>query len=172
MLNLAQTPTRTKRSSEQNDRSEPMADDPQKSEPIMLTQMTAEIVSAYVQNNAIEPKEIPEFIGNVHRALKQTLNGEALERPSAGSRVPAIPINKSVTKDYIVCLEDGESFKFLKSHLRIRHGLAPDQYKAKWGLPDDYPMVAPSYAVKRSKIAKGMGLGVSGPKRKKENGTR
>jgi len=147
-----------------------MADKPSMSESILLTQMATEIVSAYVQNNVMKPPEVIEFIFEVCRTLSKTLyDGRPIE--GGGPLVPAIAINKSVNNDYIVCLEDGRRFKYLRRHLRTTYGLSPDQYRIKWGLPPDYPMVAPNYTAKRAKIAKDMGLGRAGnpPKSKKKS---
>jgi predicted transcriptional regulator len=111
------------------------------------------IVSAYVSNNKVPPDQLPELIRTVHDAL---MNPEAAptERPE-----PAVPIKKSVRPDYIVCLEDGKKLKMLKRHLRTSFGMSPDEYRAKWALPSDYPMVAPKYAKTRSELAKKIGLG-------------
>ena len=122
-----------------------------------LLEMVAEIVSAYVANNPVQASDLPKLIENVHAALvdvdQQGANGE---RPGLK---PAIPIKKSVTDDHIVCLEDGKKFKSLKRHLRTRYDMSPDEYREKWGLPRDYPMVAPNYAKQRSQLARKMGLG-------------
>jgi predicted transcriptional regulator len=114
------------------------------------------IVSAFVTNNSIPPAELPALIGTVHTALKQVANGGGQPREELK---PAVPIKKSITADYVICLEDGRKLKSLKRHLRSAYGLTPDQYRAKWGLEPDYPMVAPNYAKKRSELAKSMGLG-------------
>ena len=118
---------------------------------------TAAIVSAYVSNNATAAADIPALIGQIHAALvRVSLGGsEAIPEPAR----PAVPVKKSVTSDYLVCLEDGKRFKSLKRHLRAQYNMSPEQYREKWGLPADYPMVAPSYAVKRSQLAKTMGAG-------------
>ncbi len=122
-----------------------------------LVALTAEIVSAYVSNNAVGAADLPGLIGDVHSALTRvTGNIEAPEREEAK---PAIAVKKSVTPDYIICLEDGKKFKSLKRHLRTHYKLTPDEYRTKWGLPHDYPMVAPNYAAARSQLAKKMGLG-------------
>ena len=118
-------------------------------------ELTTEIVSAYVSNNPVQSSELANLIRNVHATL-QGLSGE--EKPVAEAK-PAIPVKKSVTDDYIICLEDGKKFKSLKRHLRAKYDMTPDEYREKWGLPFDYPMVAPSYARKRSQLAKKMGLG-------------
>ncbi|WP_027155478.1 MucR family transcriptional regulator [Mesorhizobium sp. WSM2561] len=121
-----------------------------------LIELTADVVSAYVSNNPVPVGELPALIDQVHAALKGTIGGP-LAKPEA--RRPAVPIRKSVTPDYIISLEDGKKFKSLKRHLATHYGLAPDEYRAKWGLPADYPMVAPNYAAARSALAKTMGLG-------------
>lgn len=114
------------------------------------------IVSAYVRNNTLNTNELPELIRSVHAALV-SLSQPANDGPEPLK--PAVPIKKSVFKEHIVCLEDGQKFKSLKRHLRSKYGLSPDEYRQKWGLPADYPMVAPGYSEKRSKLAKKMGLG-------------
>ncbi|MGX5845298.1 MucR family transcriptional regulator [Mesorhizobium sp. ArgA1] len=122
-----------------------------------LIELTADVVSAYVSNNPVPVGELPALIGQVHAALKGTAGGVAPDKPEALK--PAVPIKKSVTPDFIICLEDGKKFKSLKRHLSTDYGLTPDEYRAKWGLPADYPMVAPNYAAARSALAKTMGLG-------------
>lgn len=119
--------------------------------------MTAQIVSAYLSANRMESSDIAGLIKSVHAALLEAAGGEQAERDSTPE--PAVPIKKSVTDDFIICLEDGKKFKSLKRHLRTRYGMSPEEYRAKWRLPHDYPMVAPSYAKERSKLAKRMGLG-------------
>jgi predicted transcriptional regulator len=118
--------------------------------------MAAEIVSAYVSNNTIAPTELPGLIEKVHAALAD-LNGA--EPASRTELKPAVSVRKSMTDDYIICLEDGKKFKSLKRHLRTRYNMTPEQYREKWGLPADYPMVAPNYARQRSDLARRMGLG-------------
>ena len=122
-----------------------------------LVQLTAEIVSAYVSNNKVGPSELGKLIEDVHAALQRAPQGA--EEPQPEPREPAVPIRRSVTPDYIISLEDGRKFKSLKRHLKNTYGLSPDEYRAKWGLPRDYPMVAPNYARARSDLAKTMGLG-------------
>lgn len=122
-----------------------------------LVDLTAEIVSAYVSNNPVGAAELPMLIGDVHAALARASSGA--EPPERDDMKPAVAIKKSVTPDYIICLEDGKKFKSLKRHLRTHYKLTPDEYRAKWGLPHDYPMVAPNYAAARSQLAKKMGLG-------------
>ncbi|MER9925586.1 MucR family transcriptional regulator [Mesorhizobium sp. M0048] len=120
-----------------------------------LIELTADVV--YVSNNPIPVGDLPALIAQVHAALKGTAGSVSAEEP--GVLKPAVPIRKSVTPDYIISLEDGKKFKSLKRHLSTHHGLTPDGYRAKWGLPADYPMVAPNYAAARSALAKTMGLG-------------
>ena len=123
-----------------------------------LVDLTAEIVAAYVGKNTVAQTELPKLIGEVHRALSG-----AISQPSArevlGDAKPAVTVKKSLTPDYLICLEDGKKFKSLKRHLRSHYNLSPEQYREKWGLPADYPMVAPNYARARSSLAKRMGLG-------------
>ena len=126
-----------------------------------LVGLTAEIVSAYVANNAVTASDLPGLIGEVHQALACASGGgggvpETAER---GDFKPAVSVKKSITDDYLICLEDGKKFKSLKRHLRTHYKLSPDQYRAKWDLPPTYPMVAPNYAAARSQLAKKMGLG-------------
>jgi predicted transcriptional regulator len=123
-----------------------------------VVQMTAEIVASYVGKNAVSQAELPRLIGEVHRALLGTLGG-APSRDAQGDQKPAVSIKKSLTDEYLICLEDGKKFKSLKRHLRSHYDMSPEQYREKWGLPADYPMVAPSYAKARSSLAKRMGLG-------------
>jgi predicted transcriptional regulator len=119
-------------------------------------ELTASIVSAYVSNNPVPSAELPALIGQVHTALSRVSSGQA----QMGEPVkPTVPLKKSISPDYIICLEDGKKFKSLKRHLRTQYNLTPEQYRSKWGLPKDYPMVAPSYAQARSRLAKQMGLG-------------
>src|SRR5215218_3103136 len=120
-------------------------------------ELAADIVSAYVSNNSLPTSELPALLNVVHAALAATAKGPIQEPTPA--LVPAVPIKKSITPDYIVCLEDGKKFKSLKRHLRTTFNLTPEQYRAKWDLPRDYPMVAPNYAKARSELAKTMGLG-------------
>ncbi len=121
-------------------------------------QLTAKIVSAYVSNNTVSSGEIPDLIGQVYAALTRVSNGGPVAAPAEPLK-PAVPIKRSITAEYIVCLEDGKKFKSLKRHLRTQYDMTPDQYRAKWSLPPDYPMVAPNYAAARSQLAKQMGLG-------------
>ena len=120
-------------------------------------ELTASIVSAYVSNNSVPSADLPALIGQVHSALTRVSSGHG-EVPSDPPK-PAVSVKKSITPDYIVCLEDGKKFKSLKRHLRTHYAMTPEQYREKWGLAPDYPMVAPNYARERSELAKKMGLG-------------
>lgn len=120
-------------------------------------ELAAEIVSAYVSKNSVPAGELPGLIGDVHAALIRV--SAAPDPVPVEAPKPAVPAKKSVTNDYIVCLEDGKRFKSLKRHLRTQYNMSPDEYREKWGLDSDYPMVAPNYAKARSKLAKDMGLG-------------
>jgi predicted transcriptional regulator len=122
-----------------------------------LVQLTADIVSAYVTNNTVEAGQLSKLIEEVHVALVRA--PAAAAEPEKKPLVPAVPVRKSITPDYIVSLEDGRKFKSLKRHLAGTYNMTPDEYRAKWGLPRDYPMVAPNYAKARSDLAKRMGLG-------------
>ena len=122
-----------------------------------LTSFTADIVSAYVAHNVLSGEKLPEFIGSVYAALSRASVQDA--EPPQVELKPAVPVKKSVTPEFIICLEDGKKFKSLKRHLRSEYDLSPDEYREKWGLSRDYPMVAPAYAAARSSLAKNMGLG-------------
>ena len=122
-----------------------------------LVDLTADIVSAYVGNNTVAASDLPGIINEVHVALQKTAAGS--NEPEPEPLKPAVPIKKSVTPDYIICLEDGKKFKSLKRHLRTHYAMTPEEYREKWGLDADYPMVAPNYAAARSELAKKMGLG-------------
>ena len=125
-----------------------------------VIEMTADIVSAYVGNNSVTAADLPGLIQSGHRALAGiSTGGEALE---AAPKEPAVPIRRSITPDFLICLEDGRKFKSLKRHLRTKYNMSPEEYRAKWSLPKDYPMVAPNYAKARSDLAKQMGLGQGG----------
>ena len=127
---------------------------------IDMIEMTAEIVAAYVEKNTISMTDLPALIQNVHKALVSVASGgDAVE---AAPKEPAVPVRRSITPDHLVCLEDGRKFKSLKRHLRTKYNLSPEDYRAKWGLAKDYPMVAPNYAKARSDLAKQMGLGQGG----------
>jgi predicted transcriptional regulator len=119
--------------------------------------LTADIVSAYVSNNSVPSTDLPALIGQVHSALSRVSSGQV--EPSSEPPKPAVSVKRSITPDHIVCLEDGKKFKSLKRHLRTQYSMTPEQYREKWGLPPDYPMVAPNYAAARSHLAKQMGLG-------------
>ncbi len=125
---------------------------------VNFIELAADIVSAYVSNNSVPAADLPVLIGDVHAALVRVV-GPAVGTPPAEASRPAISVKKSVTNDFIICLEDGKKFKSLKRHLRTQYNMTPEQYREKWGLPSDYPMVAPTYAAARSNLAKKMGLG-------------
>ena len=121
-------------------------------------ELAAEIAAAFVSNNSVRPADLPTLIGDIHGALQRFSSGAvAVAEPE--KLTPAVPVKKSVTPDYVICLEDGRKFKSMRRHLRLAYNLTPDQYRAKWGLPRDYPMVAPAYAKARSTLAHQMGLG-------------
>ena len=121
-----------------------------------LLALTAEIVSAYAGNNAMDTGAVPGLIGAVFARLTELATDE---KPLPETLTPAVPIRRSVTDDYIICLEDGKKLKMLKRHLMTAYGMTPEVYRAKWGLKPDYPMVAPAYAAKRQELAKKIGLG-------------
>ena len=127
-------------------------------------ELTASIVSAYLSNNPTAAADIPNLISQVHAALLRVSTGRN-DTPLEPAK-PAVATKKSITPEYLVCLEDGKRFKSLKRHLRTQYNMTPEQYREKWGLPADYPMVAPNYAVARSQLAKKMGLGQQARKRK------
>ncbi|MBO6893630.1 MAG: MucR family transcriptional regulator [Roseibium sp.] len=122
-----------------------------------LIDLTADIVSAYVSNNTVASTDLPSLINEVHGALQRTAT--ASNEPEPEPLKPAVPVKKSVMPDYIICLEDGKKFKSLKRHLRTHYSMTPEEYREKWDLASDYPMVAPNYAAARSELAKKMGLG-------------
>ena len=126
--------------------------------------LTAEIVSAYVSNNSVPAGDLSTLISQVHTALTRVSSGQH-ELPAEPLK-PAISVKKSIAPDFIVCLEDGKKFKSLKRHLRTQYKMTPEQYREKWGLAPDYPMVAPNYAAARSQLAKQMGLGQQRRRRK------
>jgi predicted transcriptional regulator len=140
---------------------------PENSGDSVYIELAANIVSAYLSHNSVPSGEIPGLISQIYAALKRVSGGQAAT--AAEPPKPAVPIKRSVTPEYIVCLEDGLRFKSLKRHLRTRYNLTPDQYREKYGLPPDYPMVAPNYAAARSKLAKDMGLGQQ-RRRRRERG--
>ena len=121
-------------------------------------ELAASIVSAYISNNSLPMSELTSLITSVHSVVSK-LSGSAPVLVSTEPLRPAVPVKKSITEEYLVCLEDGRKFKSLKRHLRTRYHMTPEQYRAKWQLPPDYPMVAPGYAQTRSQMAKDMGLG-------------
>lgn len=123
----------------------------------MLMELTSEVVSAYVSNNPVSTNELPNLINEVYASLAKVAGSES--GASAHNTKPAVPIKKSLHDDYIICLEDGQKFKSLKRHLRSHYDMSPEEYREKWGLPADYPMVAPNYAKARSRLAREMGLG-------------
>lgn len=122
-----------------------------------VIELCTDIVSAYVSNNAISQADLPKLIVDVHHTLHSLTQQEA--QPAQEARKPAVSVKKSITPDYIICLEDGKKFKSLKRHLRTHYDLSPEEYRDKWNLPADYPMVAPNYAAARSRLAREMGLG-------------
>jgi predicted transcriptional regulator len=123
-----------------------------------LIEMVSDIVSAYVAHNPVPVADLPKLIERVHSTLME-IDGHTSSGEGKVELKPAVPIRKSVTDDHIVCLEDGKKFKSLKRHLRTRYDMSPDEYREKWGLPADYPMVAPNYAKQRSDLARMRGLG-------------
>jgi predicted transcriptional regulator len=127
-------------------------------------ELTATIVSAYVSNNSVPAQDLSSLISQVHNALTRVSSGQG--EVASEPLKPAVSVKKSITADFIVCLEDGKKFKSLKRHLRTQYNMTPDQYREKWSLPPDYPMVAPNYAIARSELAKQMGLGQQRRRRK------
>jgi len=128
-----------------------------------ILELTAEVVAAHVSNNTVAVSDLPQLIKEVYG----TLSGLGQDEPEAERPQPAVSVRKSVTPDYIICLEDGKKLKMLKRHLKTAYDMTPDEYRERWGLPADYPMVAPNYAAHRSSLAKKIGLGTkSGKKRK------
>ena len=125
-----------------------------------LLSLTAEIVSAHVANNTTRADDLPRLIHDVHRALVSI--GSDTAQPGG---TPAVPVKKSITPDYVICLEDGKKLKMLKRHLKTAYNLTPEQYRERWQLPPDYPMVAPNYAKTRSRLAKKIGLGTKSNRR-------
>jgi predicted transcriptional regulator len=124
---------------------------------IATIDLAAQIVASYVANNTVMPTDLPGLIENIHAALAG-LGSASAEEP-AKRQDPAVSVKKSLNRDFLICLEDGKKFKSLKRHLRTTHNLSPEEYRAKWNLPPDYPMVAPAYSEARSELAKSMGLG-------------
>ncbi len=136
----------------------------ERSDETELLSQTVEIVASYVSNNTIALEDLPRLIDETHTALRNQREGvesQPTDRPR-----PAVPIKKSVTPDFIICLEDGKKLKMLKRHLKTAYNMTPEEYRARWNLPPDYPMVAPNYAAKRSRLAKDIGLGTTGRRRK------
>lgn len=124
-----------------------------------LMRLGAGIVSAYVSRNAVTADAVPDIIRSVHHALTQLVSGGAVPAAPEERQKPAVPVGRSVQHDYIVCLEDGKKLKMLKRYLRSRYDMSPEDYRRRWGLPPEYPMVAPAYAARRSEFAKQIGLG-------------
>lgn len=125
-----------------------------------LLELTANIAAAYVGHNTVAQADLPKLIANIYQSLVAAPHGGAENKVTETVELkPAVPVRKSITPDYIICLEDGKKFKSLKRHLRTHYDLSPEQYREKWGLPVDYPMVAPNYAEARSSLAKKIGLG-------------
>jgi len=124
-----------------------------------VVRLTADIVAAYVSNNELAAGELPDLIRAVHLAIG---GAEAAAQPPAEKQKPAVPIRRSITPDYIICLEDGARLKMLKRYLRSHYDMSPEEYRAKWNLPSDYPLVAPNYSKQRSQFAKKIGLGTGG----------
>lgn len=120
-------------------------------------ELAGDIVSAFVSNNSVPIADLPALIASVHATLSKLNHSTIEEKPEP--LTPAVSVKRSITPDYIVCLEDGKKFKSLKRHLRTRYDMTPEQYRSKWNLASDYPMVAPNYAAARSELAKNMGLG-------------
>ena len=132
-----------------------------------LVELTADIVAAYVGNNTVPQADLPKLIANIYQSLASAMQAPAEAKPADVVELkPAVPVRKSLTPDYIICLEDGKKFKSLKRHLRTQYNITPEQYREKWGLSPDYPMVAPNYAAARSQLAKQMGLGQQRRRRK------
>jgi predicted transcriptional regulator len=125
-----------------------------------LLTLTADIAAAYVSNNTVQASDVPSVIQTIYRALAGV--NSAAAAPAPEPQKPAVPIKKSITPDFLISLEDGKKYKSLKRHLRTQYNMSPEDYRAKWGLPKDYPMVAPNYAASRSALAKSMGLGRGG----------
>lgn len=145
-----------------DDREAEMTDEPEAGEPSRdeILRMTCEIVASFVSSNPVSAEALPDVIQSVFKAvsgLASPADTRTDERPR-----PAVPVGKSVTNDYIICLEDGRKLKMLKRYLRARYDMSPEDYRRRWGLPADYPMVAPSYTARRSEFAKAIGLGRNG----------
>ncbi len=134
----------------------------EQAKPSELLELTTNVVAAHVSNNSVAVADLPRLIREVHDTLVSVMGGG----PDAERPTPAVPIKKSVAPDFIVCLEDGKKLKMLKRHLKTAYNLSPEDYRERWGLPADYPMVAPNYAKQRSKLAKQIGLGTRGRRKK------
>lgn len=134
-----------------------MSDQTEKLDKAQILELATDVVAAFVSQNTISPDDVPSLITGVFETMDGLVNAPDPEDEVA--LVPAVPVAESITQDYLICLEDGKPFKSLKRHLRSKFDLSPEAYREKWGLPADYPMVAPSYAAERSKLAKKMGLG-------------
>lgn len=143
-----------------------MADTPKHTD---LLTLTTEIVAAHLSNNMLAPTEIPSLIERVYKTMASLGDDAAPSNANSERPQPAVPIRKSIMPDYIICLEDGKKLKMLKRHLKTAYKMTPEQYRERWGLPADYPMVAPNYAKQRSRLAKDIGLGTSGRSRKKKS---
>jgi len=126
--------------------------------------LASDIVAAYVSNNKVNSDQLPNLLHDIYGAVSALAAGD---HTFAGSREPAVAINKSVTPDHVICLEDGKKLKMLKRYLRTHYNLTPEEYRRKWGLPADYPMVAPNYAKRRSQFAKDIGLGTAATTKRK-----
>jgi predicted transcriptional regulator len=135
-----------------------MTDDNNGLPPGETLHLATDIVAAFVSNNAVTADKLPGLLQEIHDAVRTLAMGGTA---SAGNQEPAVPVKKSITADYIICLEDGKKLKMLKRYLRTQYGLSPEDYRRKWGLPSDYPMVAPNYAKRRSDFAKKIGLGTA-----------
>ena len=140
-----------------------------KSQDHKLVELSAAVVGAYVSHNALSAADVPKLIGQVHAALAGL--GSPVAAEAEPEQRPAVPPRKSITPDYLICLEDGKKFKSLKRHLKTEYDLSPEEYRAKWGLPPDYPMVAPNYSAARSRLAKSIGLGRKPEAAAAQNGT-
>lgn len=136
----------------------------ERNESLDIMSLVAEVVAAYVSNNEMTPSELPAFVQQVHRSLCSTGAGRSFLLHDRAE--PVVPIEESVQADYIVCLEDGRRLKMLKRHLKTAYNMTPDQYRERWGLASDYPMVAPNYAKRRSNLAKNIGLGTRRERRR------
>lgn len=127
-----------------------------KFEKVEILKLTANITSSHVANNPVPVTELPDLIKSVYSVLSDLINEDVI---LSHDLKPAVPIRNSITDDYIICLEDGKKLKMLKRHLKTAYGMSPDQYRERWNLPSDYPMVAPNYAIRRQQLAKKIGLG-------------